>query len=185
MVTSMATATLQERYKKNAIPALTKAFGYSNVHATPRITKVIVNTGVGRLRDEKQMKIVERSLSLITGQKSAPRAAKKAIAAFKTRKGLIVGYQTTIRGKRMWDFLTRLVGVAIPRQRDFQGIDPKSFDRAGNLTLGFKEHIVFPEMIGEDAPFIFGLEVTIVTTATSREEGALLLSSLGFPLKHE
>lgn len=184
MVTHTTTATLRERYQKSAIPALTKAFGYSNVHALPRITKVVVNTGVGRLRDEKQMKAVERSLSLITGQKPSARAAKKAIAAFKTRKGLIVGYQITIRGKRMWDFLSRLINIAIPRQRDFQGIDAKSFDQGGNLTLGFKEHIVFPEMIGEDVPFIFGLEVTIVTTAASREEGALLLSSLGFPLKH-
>ena len=178
-------ATLQDRYTKEALPALTRAFGYSNAMAAPRIVKVVVNAGVGRIRDDKQLKMIERALGLITGQRPAPRAAKKAIAAFKTRRGLMVGYQVTLRGKRMWDFLSRLVNVAIPRQRDFQGLDPKSFDEKGNLTIGFKEHIVFPEMIGEDVPFIFGLEATIVTTASKREEGILLLKSIGFPLKSE
>lgn len=174
---------LQEKYKKEVITAMRKGFGYKNVMAVPRIAKVVVNTGVGRIRDEKQLEEIRRTLALITGQKPASRPAKKAIAAFKTRKGLLVGYQVTLRGRRMWDFITRLVAIAIPRQRDFRGLDPKSFDRRGNLTIGLKEHIVFPEMIGEDVRFIFGLEVTIVTTAKRREEGTDLLRLLGFPIK--
>lgn len=164
-------------------PAMQKAFGYKNPMAVPRIIKVVVNVGVGRLRDEKQHEAVRHALVLVTGQRPAPRPAKKAIAAFKTRRGLVVGYQVTLRGRRMWDFLMRLISVAIPRQRDFQGIGPRSFDPSGNLTLGFREHIVFPEMIGEDIPFIFGLEVTIVTTAKKRAEGVELLRSMGFPIK--
>lgn len=174
---------LQEKYKKEILPALGKEFGYSNVMASPRIEKAVVNIGVGRIRDEKQLETIRRVLALITGQKPAARPAKKAIAAFKTRRGLIVGYQVTLRGARMWDFLTRLISIAIPRQRDFRGLDPKAFDEKGNLTIGFREHIVFPEMIGEDVPFIFGLEVTIVTTAASRDEGIKLLKLIGFPIQ--
>lgn len=176
-------AGLQEKYRKVVIPAMQRQFGYPNAMAVPQIRKVVVNAGVGRIRDEKQHEAVRRALALITGQKPAPRPAKKAIAAFKTRRGLIVGYQVTLRGRRMWDFLERLVSIAIPRQRDFRGIDPKAFDPRGNLTIGFKEHIVFPEMIGEDVPFIFGLEATVVTTAKRREEGVTLLKLLGFPIK--
>ncbi|MEK9148129.1 MAG: 50S ribosomal protein L5 [Patescibacteria group bacterium] len=176
-------ATLQEKYRKEVIPAIQKQFGYKNAMAVPRIAKVVVNSGVGRLRDEKQMSIVRHALALITGQEPSPRPARQAIAAFKTRRGLIIGYRVTLRGRRMWDFLGRLVNVAIPRQRDFQGLEPKSFDARGNLTIGFREHIVFPEMIGEDVPFIFGLEVTVVTTAHNREEGIVLLKLLGFPIK--
>ena len=174
---------LQKKYLKEAVPAMQKAFGYKNPMAVPRIAKVVVNSGVGRLRDEKQMSIVRHALALITGQAPSPRPARQAIAAFKTRRGLIIGYRVTLRGRRMWDFLGRLVNVAIPRQRDFQGLEPKSFDARGNLTVGFREHIVFPEMIGEDVPFIFGLEVTIVTSAKHREEGITLLKLLGFPIK--
>ena len=176
-------ALTREHYLKHTLPALKKEFGYANVMAVPRVAKVVVNVGVGRLRDDKQLGLVERSIGLITGQKAAARTAKKAIAAFKTRRGLVVGYQVTLRGKRMWDFLSRLVDIAIPRQRDFHGLDPKAVDQNGNLTIGFKEHIVFPEMIGEDVPFIFGFEVTVVTTAPTRAEGLSLLRALGFPIR--
>lgn len=179
----MNTSLLQQKYQTDVATVMQRSFGYANVMAVPRIVKVVVNAGVGRVRDEKQLETIRKSLALITGQKPAPRAAKKAIAAFKTRRGLVVGYQTTLRGRRMWDFLDRLVAIAIPRQRDFRGIDPQSFDAGGNLTVGFKEHIVFPEMIGEDVPFIFGLEVTVVTTAKNREEGKVLLKTLGFPIQ--
>ncbi len=175
--------SLQEKYKKEALPAMRAKFGFKSVMAVPRVRKVVVNVGVGRVRDEKQLEVVRRVLGLITGQKPAPRPAKKAIAAFKTRKGLIVGYQVTLRGGRMWDFLTRLVNITIPRQRDFHGIDQKSFDAQGSLTIGFKEHIVFPEMIGEDVPALFGLEVSIVTTAKHQTEGISLLKFLGLPIK--
>lgn len=174
---------LQGKYKKEVIPAMRKLFGYKNVMAVPRIEKVVVNCGVGRFRDEKDRKEIEKFLTLITGQKIAPRPAKKAIASFKTRQGLIIAYQVTLRGKRMYDFITRLTQATLPRVRDFQGISEKSFDRNGNLTIGIKENIVFPEMIGEDYRFLFGLEVTITTTADTREEGIELLKLTGFPIK--
>ena len=175
--------SIREHYQKKTIPELTKEFGYSNALAVPKIQKVTVNTGVGRIRDEKQLESIQKYLTMITGQKPVPRKAKKAIAAFKTRIGMVVGYSVTLRGKRMYDFLDRLVGAALPRTRDFQGIPVGAFDRGGNLTIGIKEHIVFPEMTGEDVRFIFGLEVTVVTTAKSKGEGEALLRSLGFPIQ--
>jgi len=174
---------LQEKYKKEVIPAMRAKFGYKNVMAAPKIEKAVVNVGVGRLRDEKEQQEVQKFLTLITGQKPSPRPAKQAIASFKTREGMIVGYQVTLRGKRMYDFLSRLINIALPRTRDFRGLDEKSFDQKGNLTVGIKEHIVFPEVIGEDYRFLFGLEVTVVTTARKREEGVELLRLMGFPLK--
>ena len=158
-------------------------FGYKNVMAAPKLEKAVVNVGVGRILEEKQHEAVRKALEFITGQRPSPRPAKKAIAAFKTRKGIVVGYRVTLRGRRMWDFLTRLITAAIPRQRDFRGILRTSFDAGGNLTIGFREHIVFPEMIGEDVPFIFGLEVTVVTSARKREEAIALLTLLGFPVQ--
>ena len=174
---------LEEKYKKEVIPALMKQFGYRGVMAVPRIAKVVVASGVGRIRDAKELEVVAKVLTLITGQKPAPRTAKKAIAAFKTRRGLVVGFQVTLRGRRMWDFITRLINITMPRQRDFRGVEHKSFDANGNLTIGFKEHIVFPEMIGEDIRSVLGLEVTVVTTAKRREDGLALLRALGFPIK--
>ena len=180
---NMPAVGLPGKYQKAVIPAMQRQFGYRHAMAVPRVRKVVVNAGVGRIRDEKQQEAVRRALALITGQKPAPRPAKKAIAAFKTRRGLVVGYCITLRGGRMWDFLERLIAIALPRQRDFRGIPSTSFDRRGNLTIGFREHIVFPEMTGEEVPFIFGLEVTVVTTARKREEGMALLKMLGFPIK--
>jgi len=174
---------LREKYAKEVIPALQAKFGYKNVMAVPRIEKVVINTGVGRFREDKDREEIEKWLMLLSGQKPAKRAARKAIASFKTRRGLIIGYQVTLRAKRMYDFLSRFINAALPRTRDFRGIDPKSFDGKGNLTVGVKEHIIFPEMIGEDYRFLFGLEVTVVTTAKKREEGILLLKLLGFPIQ--
>lgn len=175
---------IQEKYKKEVLPALQKRFGIANVMAVPKIEKVVVHVGVGRMRDDKQQEEVQKYLALITGQKSAPRAAKKAIASFKTRKGLIIGHQVTLRGTRMYDFLIRLIDVGLPRTRDFRGLDEKSFDQKGNLTIGIKEHIIFPEMMGEDYRLLFGFEVTVVTTARTAEEGIELLRLLGFPLQN-
>lgn len=174
---------LREKYEKKLVPAMREKFGYKNNMAVPKISKVVVNAGVGKLRDEKERQEVEKYLALITGQRASPRPAKQAVAAFKTRKGLIVGYRVTLRGARMYDFLARLIQVALPRTRDFQGLDQTSFDPKGNLTVGIKEHIVFPEMIGEDYRFLFGFEVTIVTTAKKKEEGVELLRQFGFPIK--
>lgn len=172
-----------DTYHKKAIPALKKEFGYANALAIPRVVKVTVNTGVGRITDEKQRETVQKSLAAVTGQHPVPRRAKKAIAAFKTRIGQVVGYSVTLRGARMYEFLDRLVNAALPRTRDFKGIPETAFDANGNLTIGIKEHIVFPEMLGEDVRFIFGLEVTVVTTARTREEGVALLKQLGFPIR--
>lgn len=176
--------TLQEKYKKEVAPALRVRFGYKNIMAVPRIEKVVVNAGVGRFREEKQQEEIQKYIMLITGQKAARRGARQAIASFKTRRGLTVGYRVTLRGKRMYDFLSRLINIALPRTRDFRGIEIKSFDPRGNLTIGVKEHIVFPEMIGEDYRFLFGFEVTVVTMAKKKEEGVELLRLMGFPIKH-
>ena len=181
----MAVQTLQEKYIKEVVPAMREKFGYKNVMAVPKIEKVVVNVGVGRLRDEKEHEEVKKYLALITGQKPSPRPAKKAIASFKTRQGLIVGYQVTLRGRRMYDFLSRLINAALPRTRDFRGIDEKAFDPRGSLTIGIREHIVFPETIGEDYRLLFGLEVTVVTTVKKREEGVELLRLIGFPIKQD
>ncbi len=175
--------TLEEKYKNKVVPAMRAKFGYKNIMAIPRVRKVVVNCGVGKIREEKDQGGIQKFLALITGQKPAPRAAKKAIASFKTRQGLVIGYQVTLRGKRMYDFLSRLVNIALPRTRDFRGLDLKSFDPKGNLTIGIKEHIVFPEMIGEDYRFLFGFEATVVTSAKKREEGIELLRLLGFPMQ--
>lgn len=179
----MASFDLQEKIIKEVVPRMKEKFGYKNIMAIPRIKKAVINVGVGKFREEKERTEIERSLTLITGQKPAPRPARQAIASFKTRQGLIVGYQVTLRGHRMYDFISRLINVALARTRDFQGIDTSSFGTSGNLTIGIKEHIVFPEMIGEDYRFLFGLEVTIVTSAKSKEEGVELLKLMGFPLK--
>lgn len=177
--------SLQEKYQKEVLPALRAKFGYKNNMAVPKIVKVVVNVGVGRMRDQKEHEEVQKYLKLIIGQKPAPRPAKQAIASFKTRKGLVIGYQVTLHGKRMYDFLSRLVNVALPRSRDFKGISETSFDPWGNLTIGVREHIIFPEMVSEDYRFLFGLEVTVVTTARKKEEGVELLKLMGFPIKVE
>ena len=170
--------TMQEYYFKKAIPEMQKAFGFKNINQVPKISSVSINIGTGRIKDEKQLEEIQRVLGLISGQKAVSRRAKKAIASFKTRIGMVIGYSVTLRGKRMYDFLDRFVHIALPRTRDFRGIPKKSFDARGNLTVGIKEHIVFPELIGEDVRFIFGLEVTIVTTAKKREYGIELLKRL-------
>lgn len=179
----MTTYDIQEKYKKEVIPAMRKKFGYPNIMAVPKIEKVVVNMGAGRFRDEKDREAIIRAIMLITGQKPIERPARKAIASFRTRRGLVVGYKVTLRGRRMYDFLSRFINVALPRTRDFWGIDQRSIDEKGNLTTGVREHIVFPEMIGEDYRFLFGLEVTVVTTARTREEGMELLKLIGFPIK--
>lgn len=181
---------LSEKYKEEAIPGLMKKFGYKNPMAAPKIEKVVINTGFGKLvvgkTSDEQKKIQEsilNDLALITGQKPILTRAKKSISAFKIRKGIPLGVKVILRGKKMFDFLERLIHIALPRSRDFQGIDPKSFDKKGNLTIGIKEHITFPEVSPEKIKQIFGFEVIIATTAKSREEGIGLLKLMGFPIK--
>ncbi len=156
----------------------------TNIMALPKIEKVIVNIGLGRsLKDEKFLEIALRDLALITGQKPKTTMAKKSIANFKIREGDIIGAVVTLRGQKMRDFIDRLVKIALPRTRDFRGIDAKSIDKNGNLTIGVKEHIVFPEIKGEEVRNIFGFEVTIVVKAKNKEEALVLYRTLGFPVK--
>ncbi|MEK7560956.1 MAG: 50S ribosomal protein L5 [Patescibacteria group bacterium] len=175
--------SLKEKYTKEVVPALREKFSYPNVMAVPKMEKITVNVGVGRLRQDKEHEEVRKFIGLITGQHPQARAARIAIAAFKTRKGLVVGYRVTLRGARMYHFAERLIGTALPRTRDFQGIPATAFDKGGNLTIGIKECIVFPEMIGENYQFIFGLEATVTTTARTKDEGIELLKQMGFPIK--
>ena len=175
---------LKTYYQKKVVPELQKTLNIKNMLALPRLAKVVVNIGVGRMREEKQIEEVIRYLKLITGQQPHARPTKKAIASFKTRQGMIVGYRVTLRGVRMYDFLSRLIHIALPRMRDFKGIPSGSVDEGGNLTIGFPEYIVFPEMIGEDYRFLSGFQVTIVTTAFSKKEALMLFRELGFPFQH-
>ena len=167
--------TLKEKSKK--VP------GYKNPMQMPKILKVVISTGVGSFKDKSKFKVVEDRLARITGQKAAPRGAKISIATFKSRQGDIIGYQVTLRGKRMFDFLDRLVHIALPRTKDFRGISPDAADEMGNYTLGIKEHTIFPETADEELKDVFGLAITVVTTAKSKPEALALLTHLGFPFR--
>jgi large subunit ribosomal protein L5 len=178
---------LLEKYRKEVVPHLTKRFGYKNIMAVPRVEKVVVNIGFGRQIKEGgnfQEKAVE-ALTQITGQKPVLTKARKSIAGFKLREGQVIGAKVTLRANRMYDFMDRLISVALPRSRDFRGIDPKAVDPRGNLTIGIKEDSIFPEIIYETTKDVFGLETTITTTANTAEEGEELLRAIGFPLKSE
>lgn len=157
--------------------------GYKNLMQTPKILKVVVSTGVGSYKDKAKFKVVEDRLSRITGQKPSPRGAKISVAGFKSRQGDVVGYQVTLRGQRMYDFLDRLIHIAIPRTKDFRGLSKDAADEMGNYTLGIKEHTIFPETLDEEVRDVFGLAITVVTTAKSKDEVIKLLTHLGFPFK--
>ncbi|MCC6934170.1 MAG: 50S ribosomal protein L5 [Candidatus Yanofskybacteria bacterium] len=175
---------LHDNYTKKVLPALRKEFGIANIMAVPRVTKIAVNVGVGRMaKDAGAIERVERDLAALTGQKPSRRLAKQSIASFKLRQGTPVGVAVTLRGRRMWDFLERLITIALPLSKDFRGIDPKHFDREGNLNIGIKEHSIFPEVNVENVRDIFSMQVTITTSAKNREQGVALLTMLGFPLK--
>jgi len=181
---------LKEKYEKEVVPKMMEIFGYKNKMAVPRIEKVVINTSFGKFvagkTSEEQKKIQEsvlNDLALISGQKPILTLAKKSISGFKVKKGMPLGAKVTLRKKRMYDFLERLINIALPRSRDFKGIDQKSFDKNGNLTIPFQEQIAFPEILPEQTKFIFGFEVTVATTAKKREEGITLLKLLGFPIK--
>jgi large subunit ribosomal protein L5 len=164
---------------------LHKEFGYTNVMQAPRITKVVVSAGVGSVKDKKKIELVADRLGRITGQKVSVRGAKKSIASFKVREGDVVGYQATLRGKRMYDFLEKLVNVALPRTRDFRGLTTKAVDEMGNYTLGIKEHTIFPETADEELKDVFGLSVTVVTTSKDKKQTEEFLRTIGFPFKKE
>ncbi len=173
-----------EKYKKEVLPKLKEKFGYKNNFAVPKIIKVTVNTGLSKaLKDKKMQDIIVKDLAAITGQKPVFTKAKKAISGFNIREGMKVGARVTIRGKKMYEFLDRLIIATLPRIRDFQGIPHTSIDQQGNLTIGIKEHIIFPEISHEEIKFIFGLETTIVTDTKNKEEALELFKLLGFPIQ--
>jgi large subunit ribosomal protein L5 len=173
---------IQDKQKK-VFETLKGDFSYRNVMQAPKVSKVVISVGIGSQKDKKKVELIADRLGKITGQKPATRPAKKSIATFKVREGDPVGYQVTLRGKRMEDFLNRLLHVALPRTKDFKGITTTAIDEVGNYTLGIKEHTVFPETADEDIKDVFGLAITIVTTAKSSKEALAYLTHLGFPFK--
>jgi large subunit ribosomal protein L5 len=177
-------ARLKDKYAKEVVPALTKEFGYKNVMAVPRIRKVVVNMGLGEAT--ANAKIVDTGadeLARITGQKPVTRRSKKSIAAFKVRKGMPIGTMVTLRGERMWEFLDRLMNIALPRVRDFKGVSPKGFDGRGNYTLGLRDQLLFPEIDYMKVDKARGMNVSVVTTAKTDEEARKLLQFIGMPFR--
>ena len=175
---------LLKKYRKEIVPEMMAEFKYKSVMAVPKISKVTLNIGTGKIaKDDKLLTKIENDLTQLTGQKPVIRKAKKSIAGFKLREGSRVGLSVTLRGRRMYDFIDRLIAIALPRTRDFRGLDVKGFDRQGNLSIGIKEHNIFPEIHYENIKDIFGLQVTVTTTAKEKVEGIKLLKLMGFPIK--
>ena len=175
---------LKEKYQKEVVAALTKEFGYKNVMAVPRITKVVVNMGLGEATaNAKLVDTGADELSRITGQKPVTRRSKKSIAAFKVRKGMPIGTMVTLRGERMWEFLDRLMNIALPRVRDFKGVSPKGFDGRGNYTLGLRDQLLFPEIDYMKVDKARGMNVSVVTTAKTDQEARKLLQFIGMPFR--
>ena len=171
-------------YDKEVVPALMKKFGYTSVMQVPKIEKIVINTGLGDIKDnQKSMQIIENELKQITGQKPIYRKATKSVANFKVREGMNIGLKVTLRGKRMYDFYDKLVSIALPRVRDFRGVSDKAFDGRGNYALGLKEQLIFPEITYDQVEKIRGMDVCIVTTAQTDEEARELLRALGMPFK--
>jgi large subunit ribosomal protein L5 len=175
---------LRERYRSEIVGQLREQFNYPNPMQVPRLVKIVVNMGVGEAaRDAKVIDGALRDLTTITGQKPQVRRARKSIAQFKLREGMPIGAKVTMRGARMWEFLDRLLSIALPRIRDFRGLDPKQFDGNGNYTFGLTEQAVFHEINQDRIDAVRGMDITVVTTATNDEEGRALLRQLGFPFK--
>jgi large subunit ribosomal protein L5 len=173
---------LKERYRKEILPALMEEFGYKNTMQVPRLQKVVVNVGAGEaLQNAKALDAISQDLMVITGQKPIITRAKKSIASFKLREGNPIGVKVTLRGSRMYDFMDRLMNVALARQRDFRGVSPDSFDGRGNYAIGLTEQLVWPEIDYDDIDRIRGMGITIVTTAETDEEARRLLTLLGMP----
>ena len=178
------TSRLKERYDREIAPALRKEFGYANAMQVPAPFKVVINIGMGEaINNAKAMDNAVRDLADITGQRPVVTRAKRSVAAFKLREGMPIGCMVTLRGQRMYDFLDKLVNVALPRLRDFQGVTPDAFDGRGNYTLGIREQLVFPEIDYDKIDKVRGMEITIVTTARTDEEGRRLLALMGMPFR--
>ncbi|ATX82762.1 LSU ribosomal protein L5P [Mariprofundus ferrinatatus] len=177
-------ARLKEFYKEKVVAALQEEFGYSNPMQIPGITKIVVNMGVGEAsQNSKEMEGALSDMATITGQKPVTTRARKSIANFKLRDGMPVGCRVTLRGEQMWEFLDRLVNIALPRIRDFKGVSPKSFDGRGNYTLGLKEQIIFPEIEYDKVDKIRGMDITICTSANTNDEGRALLKLFSMPFR--
>jgi large subunit ribosomal protein L5 len=175
---------LLERYRVEVAPKLSQEFGYGNAHRVPRLTKIVVNIGLGEATvNPKLLEKATEELGMITGQRPLIRKARKSVASFKLRAGQSIGCMVTLRGNRMWEFFDRLVNVALPRVRDFKGVSPKSFDGRGNYTLGLREQIIFPEVDYDKVERITGMNVTVCTTAPTDAEGKALLGHLGMPFR--
>jgi len=184
MATAKTTARLKERFKKEIAPALAKELGTTNPMAVPRLHKVVVNMGVGEAtQNAKLLDPLVRDLTEITGQKPVITKAKKSIAAFKVREGMSIGAMVTLRGDRMYEFLDRLINIALPRVRDFRGVSTKSFDGRGNYTLGLRDQLIFPEIDYAKVEKLKGMNVTIVTTARDDNQARALLKHLGMPFR--
>jgi large subunit ribosomal protein L5 len=182
----MAKARLKQRYDDEILPALIERFGYSTPMQAPRITKITVNMGVGDAKqDSRVLEAATDQLATITGQRPSVRRARKSIAQFKVREGMPVGVAVTLRGERSYEFLDRLMSVAIPRIRDFRGLSPRSFDGRGNYSLGVREQIIFPEVDYDEIDQVRGLDITITTTASTDEESFALLEALGMPFARD
>jgi large subunit ribosomal protein L5 len=178
--------SIKEKYNKEVISKMKEQFGFKSDLQVPRVEKVVVNVGIGKfIKDSALVEDVKKTITVIAGQKPVMAQAKKSIAGFKIREGQEVGMKVTLRGKRKWDFIEKLVSVAIPRVRDFQGIKESAVDAGGNFNLGIKEHIIFSEIMPESVKNIIGLQVNITTTAKNREEGLALFRLMGFPLKKD
>ncbi len=175
---------LKEMYYNECVPSLKERFGYTNVMQIPSLRKVVLNMGLGEaVQNPKIVEGAAEELTLISGQKAVITRARKSIATFKLREGMPIGCRVTLRGEKMYDFLSKLINIALPRVRDFRGVSPKGFDGRGNYSLGIQEQIIFPEIDYDKIDKIKGLNITIVTTAETDEEGRALLKSLGMPFK--
>lgn len=176
------TPRLRTQYKEEIIPALTEKFGYKTVMRVPKLQKIVISQGLGdAVADKKVIDAAIQDVSRIAGQKAVATMSKKDVSNFKLRKGMPIGTKVTLRGDKMYDFLDRLISIALPRTRDFRGISPKGFDGRGNYNLGVKEHIIFPEIDIDKVSKILGMDITFVTSAESDEEGKALLDAFGFP----
>lgn len=181
----MAIPRLLQRYREDVVPAMEKEFGYQNVMRVPRVQKVVLNIGLGEaLQNAKALDAAAGDMATIAGQKPVVTKAKHSIAAFKLREGNSIGVTVTLRSERMWSFLDRLMNIALPRQRDFRGVSPDSFDGRGNYSLGLREQLIWPEIQYDKIDRVRGMAVTIVTTAKTDDEGRRLLQLLGMPFQH-
>ena len=178
------TSRLKEKYQNEVVGKLTEQFGYENVHQVPKLTKIVINVGLGEAKDNQNLlNAAKDELALITGQRPIELKAKKSVANFKLREGQAIGTKVTLRREKMYDFLDKLISISLPRVRDFRGINPNSFDGRGNYSLGIKEQLIFPEIKYDDVDFLHGMDITVVTTAKTDEEAKAFLQLMGMPFK--